>query len=397
MRDGSPPHVLVNGLSVSSGGGYTVCRELVRGLATARPGWRWTIAMTEGNANHEPMRSEKFPANVSFLWAPANAGPLVRRAMYENVTLVHWARAEGVSAVLQLNGMMVPRLKLPTISHAQDPMPYLPRTWEGRSHPRLAAMMRRRAVKYALVHAGCMGFTSVYLRDLICGMEKITPKRVEVFYNAVPDEWCSRDDAAAPPLESRPMEILTVSDVTLHKRQHLVADAVRELRREKGLENLTYRVIGRFREEGYAARVREPAGAASSVSVSTSSNGEGPIRLMGRQSQDELAAAFKSARCFAFMSICESFGIPPLEAMSFGAPVVSSDCCAMPEVLGDAALFVPIDDVAGLKNALRRVLTDNALAAELRRKGFEQFRKFRWSDTVSTMAARFDELVGRVH
>jgi len=190
------------------------------------------------------------------------------------------------------------------------------------------------------------------------------------------------------------MEILTVSDVTLHKRQHLVADAVRELRQERGLENLTYRVIGRIREEGYAARVRDGPGASLHVSTNAGSDAEGPIRLMGRQSQDELAAAFKSARCFAFMSICESFGIPPLEAMSFGAPVVSSDCCAMPEVLGDAALFVPLDDAAALKDALRRVLTNNTLAAELRRKGFERFRKFRWSDTVSTMAARFDELLG---
>ncbi|MBX3387826.1 MAG: glycosyltransferase [Phycisphaeraceae bacterium] len=387
----SQPHILINALSVSSGGGFTVCRELVRGLASARPDWKFTIVMTEGSAFHEPMKSERFGENTKILWAPPKTAKILSRVLYENLALVRWARDNAVSAVIQLNGQKVARLKLPTISHAQDPVPYLPRMWQNKGlKARFGAMLRRRAVRSALKHADCMGFTSAYLRDLICNWERISPARTEVFYNAVPEDWCTREDSRMPALASRPRQVLTVSDVTPHKRQHLIAEAVCVLRREKGFEDITYRVVGRIFDAAYAESINEMGRAIRSADGAI----EKPVvELVGRLSGDELAAAFMHARCFAFMSVCESFGIPPLEAMSFGTPVVSSDCCAMPEVLGPAAAYVKMDDARQLKDVLRRVLTDDAAADEMRKKGFEQFRKFRWNDTVKKMASVLDAMV----
>ncbi|MBX3380658.1 MAG: glycosyltransferase [Phycisphaeraceae bacterium] len=382
---------------MSSGGGFTVCRELVRGLASARPGWKFTVVMTDGSAFHETMGRERFGANVEFLWAPARTAKVGPRVLYENFALARWARERGATAVLQLNGQKIPRLHLPTISHAQDPVPYLPRMWKGPHwrgvrgvKAKFGAMLRRRAIRGALRNADCMGFTSQYLRDLICDWEHVTPKHAEVFYNAVPEDWCARDDAQMPALASRPMQVLTVSDITPHKRQHLIADAVCQLRREKGFESITYRIVGRIFDAPYAERINQMGRA---IRGSDGENEKPVIEMVGRLSGDELAAAFMNARCFAFMSVCESFGIPPLEAMSFGTPVVSSECCAMPEVLGDAAAFVPMDDLEQLKDALRRVLTDDKLAAEMRAKGFERFRQFRWAETVGKMASVLDGLV----
>lgn len=383
--------MLVNALSMSSGGGFTVCRELVKGLAESRPGFVFTVAMTEGSAFHEPMKREVFPANVSFLWAPPETAGVLGRVRYENAVLVRWAREKNVNAVLQLNGQKVFRLKLPTISHAQDPVPYLPRMWEKKGwKAKLGASLRRRAVRHALENADVMGFTSEYLRDLICGWEKMKPRRAEVFYNAVPQDWFSREDAQMPTLASRPMEVLTVSDVTPHKRQHLIAEAVCQLRREKGFENVTYRIVGRVFDEAYASDIQKMGRA---IRDANGKNEKPVVELVGRLSGDELAAAFKSARCFAFMSVCESFGIPPLEAMSFGTPVVSSECCAMPEVLGDAALYVKMDDATDLKEALRKALTHEQLAGDMRKRGFERFRRFTWKATVERMAGCFDELL----
>lgn len=384
-------HILVNALSVSSGGGFTVCRELVRGLAAARPAWKFTVVMTDASAFHEPMRREALGANVAFLWAPAKTAKVASRLLYENFTLVKWAHANAVNAVLQLNGQKITRLHLPTISHAQDPVPYLPRMWENKGlKPKFGAMLRRRAIRSALKHADCMGFTSEYLRDLIRDWEKITPRRSEVFYNAVPEDWCSRDDAQMPPLASRPMRVLTVSDITPHKRQHLIADAVCQLRREKGFEDLTYRVVGRIFDASYAESINMMGRTIPSADGKVH---KPAIELVGRLSGDDLASEFRNARCFAFMSICESFGIPPLEAMSFGTPVVSSECCAMPEVLGAAAAYVPMDDGEKLKDTLRRVLTDDAMASDMRKKGFERFREFRWGETVNKMARVFDGMI----
>lgn len=385
MEPDHPPHILINALSVSSGGGFTVAREVLRGLATLRPAWKFTLAMTGGSAFHEPMRRETFPANVSFLWAPENTGRLRSRLIYENFTLVDWCREKRVSAVVQLNGQKPPRLNLPMIAHCQDPVPYLEFMAHGLKG-KLGAALRRRAIRHSLKHATCVGFTSDYLRDLILGWEKVTPTRAEVFYNAVPDEWASRDPAAMPALTSRSLEVLTVSDVTPHKRQHLVARAVCALRREKGLESLTYRIVGRVFDESYAESLRQIARDAGAPDA---------VKVEGRLPGEAVEAAFKSARCFAFMSVCESFGIPPLEALSFGTPVVSSRCCAMPEVLGDAAAFVEPDDEAGLIAALRRVLTDAAHAEELRRRGFERCLRFRWGETCAKMAGCVEDIVSR--
>ena len=379
------PHILINALSVSSGGGFTVAREVLHGLATLRPSWTFTLVMTGGSAFHEPMLRETFPANVRFLWAPKGTGQLRPRLVFENFTLVDWCREQRVSAVVQLNGQKPPRLKVPMIAHCQDPVPYLPFMAHGLKG-RLGAALRRRAIRHSLKHAACVGFTSGYLRDLILGWEKVTPARVEVFYNAVPDAWASRDAAAMPSLTARPLEVLTVSDVTPHKRQHLVARAVCALRTERGLESLTYRVVGRVFDERYAESLRQIARDAGAPDA---------VKVEGRLPGDAVEAAFQRARCFAFMSVCESFGIPPLEALSFGAPVVSSRCCAMPEVLGEAAAFVEPDDEAGLIAALRRVLTDAAYAEELRRRGFERCLRFRWGETCAKMVTSLEEMVSR--
>ena len=191
-------------------------------------------------------------------------------------------------------------------------------------------------------------------------------------------------------LAARPRRVLTVSDVTPHKRQHLIAEAVCALRREKGFEDIAYRVVGRIFDAPYAESINEMGRALTDEKGKPESPA---IELVGRLSGDDLASEFMNARCFAFMSVCESFGIPPLEAMSFGSPVVSSDCCAMPEVLGPAAAYVPMDDTRKLKDALRRVLADDSAADEMRKKGFERFRKFRWNDAVTKMASVLDGMV----
>ncbi|HEX8877311.1 MAG TPA: hypothetical protein VF777_11210, partial [Phycisphaerales bacterium] len=126
-----PPHILVNALSVSSGGGFTVAREVLRGLATLRPAWTFTLVMTGGSAFHEPILRETFPENVRFLWAPPGTGRVRSRLVYENFTLLDWCRDRSVSAVVQLNGQKPLRLNLPMIAHCQDPVPYLPHVWGG--------------------------------------------------------------------------------------------------------------------------------------------------------------------------------------------------------------------------------------------------------------------------
>jgi len=102
------------------------------------------------------------------------------------------------------------------------------------------------------------------------------------------------------------------------------------------------------------------------------------IEWIGYADFERLVEAYQSASVFAMPSRYEGFGLPALEAMACGAPVVCSDAASLPEVVGDAAVRVPPDDVAALASALRRVLADPAFASVLRARGLDRAAAFSW-------------------
>jgi len=94
--------------------------------------------------------------------------------------------------------------------------------------------------------------------------------------------------------------------------------------------------------------------------------------------EGDLPALLSGARLFVFPSLYEGFGLPVLEAIACGTPVVCSNASSLPEVVGDAAVLVDPMDVEGLAMAIERVLGDEELRAKLIERGFEQAKKFSW-------------------
>lgn len=380
---GGARHVLINGLSIGGGGGLTVGRELWKHLAMARPDCQFTLALVEGHPLHSEVGTDPVPANCRTHWAPAKARNRLARAQYERQSLAPWAGRNGVDAALQLNGMLVPGMPVPTLAHMQDPFPYRPIAWDGWKD-RLISVLRRRQHARALHAAASVGWTSAYLRDLICGALNIVPARSEVFYNGVPPEWVRRVEGGVDPLAGRPMEIVTLSNVEPYKRQDLVIRALALLRRRSGLEKLVYHIAGLCHERERARLLT----LAQQLGVSDH------VIIHGRVSDAEMARRLRSARCCVQMSVCESFGIPAIEAMSFGTPVVTSNCCAMPETCADAAVLSPVDDVEALADNIGRVLTDGSLAQRLQSRGAKRVGFFRWDQTAARMADALDRMAG---
>lgn len=103
---------------------------------------------------------------------------------------------------------------------------------------------------------------------------------------------------------------------------------------------------------------------------------DGQLRLLDEVPEEELPGLYRGAAAFAFPSLAEGFGLPPLEAMACGTPVVASDRTSLPEVLGEAALLVDPADPAALGEALERVLTQPCTAAALRADGLMRAAAF---------------------
>jgi glycosyltransferase involved in cell wall biosynthesis len=118
------------------------------------------------------------------------------------------------------------------------------------------------------------------------------------------------------------------------------------------------------------------------------------VRWIGFVDEEDKPAVYRGALCFAFPSRYEGFGLPPLEAMACGAPVVTTDASSIPEVVGDAAFAVSPDDARQMAGAIISVLIDEALAEELRQKGLQRAAQFSWEETATQTLLVYDGLLG---
>lgn len=108
----------------------------------------------------------------------------------------------------------------------------------------------------------------------------------------------------------------------------------------------------------------------------------GRVHLAGYVDQKDLPAVYAGARLFVYPSLHEGFGFPPLEAMACGVPVISTRSSSLTENLERAAELVAPDDIAGLADAMQRLLTDDTLRAKRQGQGLEQARQYRWEQTA---------------
>jgi glycosyltransferase involved in cell wall biosynthesis len=117
------------------------------------------------------------------------------------------------------------------------------------------------------------------------------------------------------------------------------------------------------------------------------------VRRVEYLSPEELARLFRQADLLVFPSRHEGFGLPVLEAMASGTPVITSTVSSLPEVAGDAALLVDPDDVDGLCQAMERVLRDRALWAQLQAAGLARARQFTWERTAQLTLQVYEEAI----
>lgn len=115
------------------------------------------------------------------------------------------------------------------------------------------------------------------------------------------------------------------------------------------------------------------------------------IILTGYVPESDLPALYSGALCFIYPSYFEGFGLPPLEAMKCGAPVIVGNRTSLPEVVGDAALMIDPFDVNAIAAAIQKVITDSDFRSELRVKGLQRAKQFDWKETARRTLAVYEK------
>jgi glycosyltransferase involved in cell wall biosynthesis len=202
-----------------------------------------------------------------------------------------------------------------------------------------------------------------------------SPDKIDVIYNAYDERFGAepREDESHRVRERyqlRGQFVLYAGNVKPHKNLERLIEAF-HIVRQRGLDQLKLVMIGDDISK-YAALRR----AVHRHQLHKY------VRFLGYLPEDTLAAMYRLAAVFVFPSLYEGFGLPPLEAMASGTPVVTSNISSLPEVTGDAAILVDPYDPTAIADGIYRVLTDQALHSDLRAKGLARARQFSWETSA---------------
>jgi glycosyltransferase involved in cell wall biosynthesis len=168
--------------------------------------------------------------------------------------------------------------------------------------------------------------------------------------------------------------VLAVGSIAPHKNLSVIAAAAERAGAELDLD---WVIAG-----GTDGRVFQQAGATLGSR----------LKRIGFIPDGQLRALYENALLFVHPSLYEGFGIPPLEAMALGCPVIASNAAAIPEVCGDAALYFEPHDAEGLSEHVRRVRKDSDLRRDLIVRGFERAALHSWRNTAEHILALLDDL-----
>jgi glycosyltransferase involved in cell wall biosynthesis len=223
-------------------------------------------------------------------------------------------------------------------------------------------------------------------RDILRFVD-VPPEKIDVIYNAYDERFGIEppEDVVTRVRERYQLHdpfVLYAGNVKPHKNLERLIEAF-DLVRKRGLDHLKLVLIGDEISK-YAALRR----AVHSHQLHKY------VRFLGYMPQETLAVLYRLAGVFVFPSIYEGFGLPPLEAMASGTPVVTSNVSSLPEVAGDAAVLVDPYQSSAIADGIERVLCDEPLRRELRAKGLARAHQFSWDASVRRVRDIYGQVLG---
>ena len=283
----------------------------------------------------------------------------------------------------------VPRgLSCPYVLTVHDLLEHM---YGSRNASSLRRSMHFYLTRRALRRAARVIAVSQFTRNEIEKLLAIPDARIEVVYNAIDERFlhghatqADRDLIAQRYLVNHPF-ILYAGAIRPHKNVVRIIEAFSALKSELQKENLypDLKLIIIGDDLSSHPRLRRTV---------VRSGVQNDVRFLGFVPIEVLRIFYDVAKIFVFPSLYEGFGLPPLEAMAHGTPVVTSNTSSLPEVAGNAALLVNPENVFEIRRGLQRVLLDSALRDRMKQRGYEQAKKFSWTTSVSRILEIYREV-----
>jgi glycosyltransferase involved in cell wall biosynthesis len=380
----SPLHIVIDARRIRDFGIGTYIRSLVQALSVIDTTNRYTLVSRPGDVRALAGLPENFGTSIYTRKDeshPDNAlFPLYLRGLSPD--LVH----------IPLN--RVPLLMIQPYVVTVHDLANLFFEWE--EYSRLRIQLRRYRLIRGLRRASRVIAVSEATRKDVEQLAGVAPHRLRLVYNAPDPGFLAPDGPEAAEERRRIMEryqiqypfLLYAGNIRRHKNIPRLVEAFAVVREQLAshpvYHDLRLVIIGDTISQFPAVR-----------QTVIRSRVEHMVRFLGFVPFETLRCFYQSAAAFVFPSRYEGFGLPPLEAMACGAPVVTSNVSSLPEVVGDAAVLVNPENVFDIVRGIRDVLLDEPLRAGLIQRGREQASRFSWSRTARQVLEIYREAAAR--
>lgn len=371
-------HIAIDAHSIGTGlaGNETYAASLIEALAAIDTRNRYTLYVTKRAAVER--YAGRWPHVGVRLTLPHT--PLLRIP----VTLVAELRRRPVD-LLHVQFTAPPFAPCPVVSTIHDlSFEHLPETFKRRSWMQMRLTVRRTARMAAHIIT-----PSEYSRLDLIKTYGIAPERITVTLEAAAPHFKPANKEELHRVQARygidGEYILAVGSIQPRKNLVRLIRAYADLRRRRSRAKLPQLVLVGKRAWLYGPTLR---------AIEESGIGD-RIKLTGYVSEEDLPALYTGATCFVYPSYFEGFGLPPLEAMQCGAPVITGDQTSLPEVVGDAGLMVNPFDESALASAMARLIDDASLRDELRQRGLQRAAMFNWHETARLTLKAYERAIRR--
>ncbi|HEU5090474.1 MAG TPA: glycosyltransferase family 1 protein [Roseiflexaceae bacterium] len=357
-------HLLAHTRNFRRAGVSNYTEQLIQHLAQIDRDNRYTIFTTRGLGNRQLALPPNFTVRSNLL---PTINPRIRIPWEQFVApvLLRMLGADVYHGVLNVMPLASP---VPSVVTIHDLSPFLfPQTFR-----RVNRTYTRWAIKVAARNAAQLLAVSEFTRREMVRWLEVPPERVTVTYNGVGNRFRPQTPEAIAALKQRHQLpdrfVLFVGTLEPRKNLPTLLEAYARIVRDTDATLVIGGGKGWLYDEIFARAEQLNLGKR--------------LHFAGFIDDDELPLWYAAASVFVLPSLYEGFGIPVLEAMACGTPVVTTTSSSLPEVAGNAALIVPPTDSEAMAGALLQLLTDAGLRDELRERGFIQARRFSWRSTA---------------